>query len=171
MVDVRIQLSKVYLSPQRNVLRSRAGPEGSGNPSGSLDPSGLPHPSPDQGCGPGPGAGGEMLYFARKEDAERPRRRYRSRLGCGVCALGRISPEKLFRACGRACGGVASPRVLGPPGWEGVRFCFLAPPRHSAAGLRLGWEMEFMPPSGACRAAFGAPPLPPAPGRGGGADR
>ena len=45
-------------------------------------PSALWTPSPlrGQGCGPGPGAGGEMHFLARNEDAKRPRRRYRTRL-------------------------------------------------------------------------------------------
>ena len=45
-------------------------------------PSALWTPSPlrGPGCGPGPGAGGEMHFLARNEDAKRPRRRYRTRL-------------------------------------------------------------------------------------------
>ena len=44
---------------------------------GHLEP---PHPSQAGPLGPDPGAWGGMWYADRNEDAERPRRRYRSRL-------------------------------------------------------------------------------------------
>ena len=112
---------------------ARRGPKDLGEHHCSPQPSGLPHPFEAGVHTPDPGVWGEMRYAHRDEDAERPRRRYRTRLWVrGVSGMWYFASEEVPGGVPGLWRRFARPRPSGRMDW-----CVLVP-RAVASRLHIG---------------------------------